>query len=225
MLVYLSIRNYAIIKELNVEFAPGFCVITGETGAGKSVIMGALSLILGQRADTSVLRNKEEKCIVEGKFLLSEKNNLESLFEENDLDFEDTIIFRREITSTGKSRAFINDTPVQLPLMREVGLKLIDIHSQHSNLELGKRQFQLNVIDWYGGHHELLNAYSIHYLELKKIETSYKELIGKSKQAKADLDYYEYQFKQLTEARLQENEQESLEQEQELLTHAEEIKS
>jgi DNA repair protein RecN (Recombination protein N) len=207
-----------------VEFAPGFCVVTGETGAGKSIIMGALSLILGLRADTSILKNKEEKCVVEGRFLLSGKIDLQSYFEENDLDFEETIILRREITSSGKSRAFINDTPVQLPLMREVGLKLIDIHSQHSNLELGKRQFQLNVIDWYGGHNELLDNYSVLYFELKKIESSYKELNGKSQQAKADLDYYEYQFNQLTEARLKEGEQELLEQEQEMLTHAEEIK-
>jgi DNA repair protein RecN (Recombination protein N) len=225
MLVNLSIRNYAIIKELNVEFAPGFCVVTGETGAGKSIIMGALSLILGQRADTSVLKNQEEKCVVEGRFFLLGKNDLELYFEENDLDFEETIMLRREITSTGKSRAFINDTPVQLPLMRELGLKLIDIHSQHSNLELGNRQFQLNVIDWYGGNNELLKNYSVHYLELKKVENSYRELSGEAQQAKADIDYFEYQFKQLEETRLIEGEQELLEQEQEVLTHAEEIKT
>jgi DNA repair protein RecN (Recombination protein N) len=225
MLVNLSIRNYAIIKELNVEFASGFCVVTGETGAGKSIIMGALSLILGQRADISLLKNKDEKCVVEGRFFLSGKVDLESYFEENDLDFEDTIILRREITSTGKSRAFINDTPVQLPLMREFGLKLIDIHSQHSNLELGKRQFQLNVIDWYGGNNELLNNYSVFFSEFKKIETSFRELSSKSQQAKADLDYYEFQFKQLDEAKLREGEQELLEHEQEILIHAEEIKT
>jgi DNA repair protein RecN (Recombination protein N) len=225
MLVNLSIRNYAIIKELNVEFAPGFCVVTGETGAGKSIIMGALSLILGQRADTSVLKNKEEKCVVEGRFFLNGKNDLELYFEENDLDFEETIILRREITSTGKSRAFINDTPVQLPLIRELGLKLIDIHSQHSNLELGNRQFQLNVIDWFGGNNELLKNYSVHYLELKKVENSYRGLSGKAQQAKADIDYFEFQFKQLKEARLIEGEQELLELEQEVLTHAEEIKA
>jgi len=225
MLVNLSIRNYAIIKELNVEFAPGFCVVTGETGAGKSIIMGALSLILGQRVDTSVLKNKDDKCVVEGRFFLPGKIDLESLFDENDLDFEDTIILRREITSSGKSRAFINDTPVQLPLMREIGLKLIDIHSQHSNLELGRRQFQLNVIDWYGGHTDLLQNYSTLYSELKKTESNYHDLNNKSKQASADLDYYEFQFKQLTEARLNDGEQELLEQEQEMLVHAEEIKS
>jgi DNA repair protein RecN (Recombination protein N) len=225
MLVNLSIRNYAIIKELNVEFAPGFCVVTGETGAGKSIIMGALSLILGQRADTSALKNKEEKCVVEGRFFLTGKIDLQPFFEENDLDFEDTVILRREITSTGKSRAFINDTPVQLPLMRDLGLKLIDIHSQHSNLELGNRQFQLNVIDWYGGNNELLKNYSVHYIELKKVEHNYRELSGKAQQAKADIDYFEFQFKQLEEARLVEGEQELLEQEQEMLTHAEEIKT
>jgi DNA repair protein RecN (Recombination protein N) len=225
MLVNLSIRNYAIIKELNVEFASGFCVVTGETGAGKSIIMGALSLILGQRVDTSVLKNKEDKCVVEGRFLLSGQSDLELFFEENDLDFEETIILRREITSLGKSRAFINDTPVQLPLMREIGLKLIDIHSQHSNLELGKRQFQLNVIDWYGGNNELLDNFLILFKELKKIENSFHELSSKSQQANADLDYFEFQFNQLTEARLTDGEQDLLEQEQEMLIHAEEIKS
>jgi DNA repair protein RecN (Recombination protein N) len=225
MLTNLSIRNYAIIKELNVEFASGFCVITGETGAGKSIIMGALSLILGQRVDTSILKNKEEKCIIEGRFFLSEKTSIETYFEENDLDFEEMILLRREITSTGKSRAFINDTPVQLQLMREIGLKLIDIHSQHSNLELSKRQFQLNVIDWYGGNDELLNSYSDLFKEYKKLEASSRELSGKLQQANADLDYYEFQFNQLSEARLQEGEQELLEKEQEILIHAEEIKS
>lgn len=225
MLVSLSIRNYAIIKELSVEFTSGLCVVTGETGAGKSIIMGALSLILGQRADTLVLKNKEEKCVVEGRFFHPGKNDLETCFEENDLDFEETIILRREITPAGKSRAFINDTPVQLPLMREVGLKLIDIHSQHSNLELGKRQFQLNVIDWFGGNDGLLKTYSTLFLELKKLEVGFRELKGRSLQAKADIDYYEFQFNQLSEAHLRDGEQNLLEQEQEVLTHAEEIKS
>jgi len=225
MLVNLTIRNYAIIKELNVEFSPGFCVVTGETGAGKSIIMGALSLILGQRVDTTALNNKDEKCVVEGRFRISGKIDLFSFFQENDLDFEEIIILRREITSSGKSRAFINDTPVQLPLMREIGLKLIDIHSQHSNLDLGKHQFQLNVVDWFGGYDELLTNYSSQFKELKKIENKLIELKGKAQKAKNDLDYFEYQFKQLDDARLKEGELELLEQDQEILTHAEEIKS
>ena len=225
MLTNLSIRNYAIINELDVDFTSGFCVITGETGAGKSIILGALSLILGLRADISVLNNKNEKCVVEGRMLVPSKLNLKPFFEENDLDYDDLVILRREIAASGKSRAFINDTPVQLPVMRELGIMLIDIHSQHSNLELGKRQFQLHVIDLYGGHDEILKNYSDRYRELKNIETRFFELTEKAEQAKADLDYFEFQFRQLDEARLTDGEQELFEQEQEILTHAEEIKS
>lgn len=225
MLANLSISNYAIIRRLNVDFMPGFCVITGETGAGKSIIMGALSLILGQRADSTALNHADEKCVVEGRFILSETKNCEAFFSLNDLDFDLPIILRREITPSGKSRSFINDTPVQLPLMRELGLMLIDIHSQHSNLELGKRQFQLNVIDWFGGHAELLANYSSHFILMKGIGSALRDMTEKANRAKADLDYFEFQFKQLDEMKLREKEQEELELEQEILLHSEEIKS
>jgi DNA repair protein RecN (Recombination protein N) len=224
MLTNLSISNYAIIRNLNIDFTPGFCVITGETGAGKSIIMGALSLILGQRADTTALNNAEEKCVVEGRFHLSDSENCQLFFDQYDLDFDMPIILRREITPAGKSRAFINDTPVQLPLMRELGLLLIDIHSQHSNLELGKRQFQLNVIDWFGGHTELLHNYASLFAKMKQTESALRLTTENANQSKADLDYFEFQFKQLDEIKLREGEQEELEQEQELLIHAEEIK-
>jgi len=225
MLINLSISNYAIIRRLNVDFNSGFCVVTGETGAGKSIIMGALSLILGQRADSTALNNADEKCVVEGRFLLTDTANCKTFFEKNDLDFDMPIILRREITPAGKSRAFINDTPVQLPLMRELGLMLIDIHSQHSNLELGKRLFQLNVIDWFGGHSELLRNYSSYFSSMKSTETALREMTEKTNKSKADLDYFEFQFKQLDEMKLKNGEQEELEQEQELLTHSEEIKN
>lgn len=224
MLSKLNIKNYAIIKQLEVDFASGFCVVTGETGAGKSIIMGALGLILGQRADTSVLNNDQGKCIVEGRFLVQETKELKFFFEQNDLDYELPVLLRREINSSGKSRAFINDTPVQLTLIRELGLRLIDIHSQHSNLELGKRQFQLNVIDWYCGHDDLIYSYSLLFQQLKAWEKKQEKLVEKASQSKADLDYYEFQFKQLNDLNLLEGEQEKLEKEHELLTHSEEIK-
>jgi DNA repair protein RecN (Recombination protein N) len=225
MLVNLSISNYAIIRKLNVDFTSGFCVITGETGAGKSIIMGALSLILGQRADSTALNNVEEKCVVEGRFVINEIEKYKSFFSLNDLDFDLPIILRREISPMGKSRSFINDTPVQLPLMRELGLMLIDIHSQHSNLELGKRQFQLNVIDWYGGHSELLEKYSFHFDEMRNTRVALLEMTEKANKAKTDLDYFEFQFKQLDEMKLRDGEQEELEEEQSKLIHSEEIKT
>ncbi len=227
MLSSLSIKNYAIIRDLEVTFNPGFCVLTGETGAGKSIIMGALGLILGQRADKSMLNNDSGKCIVEGKFMVNDiiAGKLKSFFGINDLDFEIPIILRREITPSGKSRAFINDTPVQLSVISELGLNLIDIHSQHSNLELGNHVFQLNVVDWYGGHEKLINDYQLVYKEMRALQKKYNEIAEAAQQSKADLDYYTFQFKQLEEAALVDGEQEELEQERELLSHSEEIKT
>lgn len=224
MLSNLSIKNYALIQKLDVSFTNNFCVITGETGAGKSIIMGALALILGQRADTSVLNDTEAKCVVEGRFNVADSIDLKLFFEQNDLDYELPVLLRREITPAGKSRAFVNDTPVQLTVIRELGLMLIDIHSQHSNLELGKRRFQLNVIDWFAGHSDLLQQYSVAYKALKKLQRQQTDVQEKSAQAKADLDYFEFQFNQLAEAKLKDGELAELEQEQELLTHSEDIK-
>ena len=187
MLSTLSIKNYAIIKNLNVNFDEGFCVITGETGAGKSIIMGALSLILGQRADSSVVNENEGKCVVEGRFKIESTKKLQSFFNENELDFDVPVILRREITTAGKSRAFVNDTPVSLNILRDLGLMLIDIHSQHSNLELGKHQFQLNVLDWYCGNDSLLAKYTVLYHELTKIQHQRNELFEIAEKAKAEI--------------------------------------
>ncbi|HOO85020.1 MAG TPA: DNA repair protein RecN [Prolixibacteraceae bacterium] len=225
MLKNLTIKNYAIIKHLDVNFDRGFCVVTGETGAGKSIIMGALALILGQRADSSVMNDKQGKCVVEGRFDVEKNIQLEDLFNDNELDLEIPVILRREINSSGKSRAFVNDTPVQLNILRELGLMLIDIHSQHANLDLGKRQFQLNVLDWYCGHKNLLNDYHSLYVEYQTLQKQFEHINTLAEQSKTDIDYFEFQFKQLDEARLIEGEQSELEQEQEVLNHSEEIKT
>lgn len=224
MLSKLAISNYALINKLEVQFCKNLNSVTGETGAGKSIILGALGLILGNRADLSVLKNKSEKCIVEGQFQI--KNYaLQAFFEEHDLDYDDIGILRREITPAGKSRAFINDTPVNLKVLRSLGLKLIDIHSQHQNLELGNQKFQLDLIDSVAGTQVQLNTYKTMFLEYKTLKQDLAETKLKAEKAKADLDYYQFQFVQLEEAALKENEQEELEHELEQLTHAEEIKS
>jgi len=224
MLTRLTIANYALITSLNVEFQKGLNSVTGETGAGKSIILGALGLILGNRADLSVLKQKEEKCIVEGSFNVGHYH-LESFFEENDLDYDQLTILRREITPSGKSRAFVNDTPVNLKVMRELGLKLIDIHSQHQNLELGNQKFQLTLVDTVAGSEKILREYKQIYSAFISLQNELKEVTEKSEQAAADLDYFQFQFNQLEEANLQNDEQQELESELEQLTHAEEIKS
>ena len=225
MLTNIKIRNYALIKELDIDFSRGFTIITGETGAGKSILLGALSLILGQRADTSSLKNKEKKCVVEGTFKLHD-NSLQDFFKQNELDYDNSeLIIRREISSAGKSRAFINDTPVNLKLMRQLSLNLIDIHSQHQNLELGEHLFQLKVLDTCAGHHELLSKYKSKFNSYKKLCKELEDLQEKAEKASSDTDYFQFQFDQLDEAGLIENEQEELEKELETITHAEEIKS
>jgi DNA repair protein RecN (Recombination protein N) len=223
MLTKLTISNYALIDNLSVEFHQGLNSVTGETGAGKSIIIGALGLILGNRADMSVL-NHDEKCIVEGIFNIGQYNII-TFFDKNDLDYDDNTILRREITPSGKSRSFINDTPVNLKLLREIGLKLIDIHSQHQNLELANQKFQLELIDLVSGSDKILIEYRLLYSDFISLQKELKELIEKSEKASSDLDYYQYQYNQLEDARLQEDEQEKLEAELEKLTHAEEIKS
>ena len=224
MLTKLTVSNYALIQELSVEFLSGLNIVTGETGAGKSIILGALGLILGSRADLSALKNKDEKCIVEGAFEI-ENYNLKHFFEENDLDYDTVTVLRREITSSGKSRAFVNDTPVNLKVIQELGLKLIDIHSQHQNLELGNHQYQLNVVDTVSGSFKILNEYKQQFSTVVNLKKKLAELVEKSKQASSDLDYYQFQFNQLEEAKLNENEHEELEAEFKKLTHAEEIKT
>jgi DNA repair protein RecN (Recombination protein N) len=223
MLVKLYVQNYALIKDLDVELEDGLTIITGETGAGKSILLGALSLILGSRADTSVLLDKNEKCIVEGTFRI-EGYDLAEFFEVNELDYEPVSILRREINPAGKSRAFINDTPVTLNILRELGENLIDIHSQHQTLMLQENNFQLNVIDSFTGSSKLLEEYRRIWHNYRVLRKEFSEARENADKNRADLEYYRFQVNQLDEARLVEGEQEELEKEQELLSHAEEIK-
>jgi len=224
MLKSLSIRNYALIQQLDINFNSGLSIISGETGAGKSIILGALSLILGQRTDKQMLRNKEKKCVVEGAFGIKEYK-LQVYFRDNDLDYEEFTTLRREINSNGKSRAFVNDTPVKLNILRDLSLRLIDIHSQHENLELINNLFQLNVIDVFAHHSELVEEYIINYKQYRELEKKFTVLNNTAQQSKQDLDYFQFQFNQLEEAHLESGEQKKLEEELKTLNHAEEIKT
>ncbi len=223
MLTRLTISNYALIDELSVSFEKGLNIITGETGAGKSVILGALSLILGGRADYSLLRNPDRKCIVECGFRL-EGPGWEEFFTQNDLDFDPLTLLRREISSSGKSRAFINDTPVTLQQLHELSVRLIDIHSQHQNLELGTRVFQLQLVDNVAGNKHLSDQFREAFRAHQEIGQRLAELKTRAARSKSDLDYLQFQFNQLAEARLQAGEQTELEEERNALSHAEEIK-
>ncbi len=224
MIQSISVSNYALIDSLEIDFERGFNIITGETGAGKSILLGALSLILGQRADSSVLRDKNRKCVVEGCFSI-QSYGLEEFFKAEELDYAEPCILRREITVSGTSRAFINDTPVTAKTLRELGIRLVDIHSQHQNLELGNNQFQLKVVDWVAGNSGLLLEYGTHFRRFRELQNELKSLEELAAQSRADLDYFQFQYKQLDEARLKEQEQQELEEEQEKLTHAEEIQT
>ena len=225
MLLSLHITSYALIDHLEFQPGRGLTVITGETGAGKSIIMGALGLILGQRADAKAVRTGATKCVIEASFDIS-AYGLEDYFRQNDLEYDATgTIIRREIYATGKSRAFVNDIPVQLQMLRELGTHLIDIHSQHQNLLLGQDSFQLSVIDALAHNQFELGQYSTVYRELTALRHRIKQLREEAARNAQEADYVRYQFAQLDDANLQEEEQEELEQEQELLSHAEEIKS
>ncbi|MDO5759700.1 MAG: DNA repair protein RecN [Bacteroidota bacterium] len=223
MLVSLKIENYALIKECEISFPNGFVAITGETGAGKSILLGALSLVLGQRADVNVLMDKEKKCIVEAVF--ETKEDLKSIFETNDIDYDTTSYFRREILPSGKSRAFVNDTPVQLPILKQFADKLIDIHSQSSTSQLKDSAFQLSLLDSMAQNKEILNSYQNTY---RKYENLLSEIEGLEKQKSENLKEYSYNeflFNELDKANLNnKNEQEELENEIELLSNAEQIK-
>jgi len=223
MLVKLFVQNYALIRVLDIELENGLTIITGETGAGKSILLGALSLILGTRADSTVLLDKNEKCIVEGTFRI-EEYDLNDFFIANELDYEPVTILRREINPAGKSRAFINDTPVTINLLKELGDKLIDIHSQHQTLMLSDNSFQLNVIDSFAGTAKLKAEYKTAWSAYMKLKKEYSSVKEKSDRNKSDLEYYQFQLNQLQDAKLKKGEQEELEAEQELLGHAEEIK-
>jgi DNA repair protein RecN (Recombination protein N) len=224
MLCNLVVENYALISKLEIDFKKGLTIITGETGAGKSILLGALSLILGKRAEPSVLFNKEVKCIVEGTFDITHYG-LKDFFENNEIDYEHQTIIRREIAPSGKSRAFINDVPVTLELLTELGIKLIDIHSQHHNLHLSDSLFQMKVLDSYAQSFGILAEYQQLYHNYKEIQGKYQSLSDEAVRSKNDLEYLQFQFTQLQEAKLKDGEQDELEQELEKLEHLEEIKT
>jgi DNA repair protein RecN (Recombination protein N) len=223
MLQKLTINNYALIDNLEISFGKGLNILTGETGAGKSIILGALSLILGQRAESRYFFNQQKKCVIEGSFKIGDFH-LKSFFEDNDLDYEAETVLRREISADGKSRAFVNDTPVNLNALKQLGEKLIDIHSQHATLEINDPEFQLLVVDAVAKHPDLLNEYQTKFRAYKKATTKLHELIEESEKAKADLDYFQFQFDELEKASLNAEEQELLEKELYALNNAEEIK-
>jgi len=223
MIHSLYIRNYVLIDELEMQFSEGFTTITGETGAGKSILMGALSLILGQRVDTSVLKLKDSKCIVEGSFKPGDA--VRKVFESNDIDFEPVSTLRREIAPGGKSRAFINDTPVNLPLLREIGNRLVDIHSQHQNLQLNDHLYQLEVIDYLAVTGKELSEYRAAYSAYGSACQELDRVKNEISKLKEDLDYMQFQFNELHASNLKDGELEALEGDLQRAEHAEEIRN
>lgn len=225
MLKQLYIKNFTLIDELNIQMHPGFSVITGETGAGKSIILGAIGLLLGNRADSKSIKAGRDRCVIEAHFDLS-KYDMQQFFTDNDIDedLSDTII-RRELTAAGKSRAFINDTPVSLTKMRELGEQLVDIHSQHQNLLLQKEDFQLNVVDIIAQDEKQRKNYEAAYNQYKQANQKLNALKAKIEKNRENEDFLRFQFKELDEAQLQNGEQEELEQEYEMLSHSEDIKT
>jgi len=224
MLKSLSISNYALIDQVEVAFDGGLTVITGETGAGKSVLLGALSLILGQRSDVNALLNKERKCVVEGEFFIG-NYGLFDLFDEFDVDYEETTIIRRELLPSGKSRAFVNDTPVNLSFLKSISVQLIDVHSQHQNLLLDDSGFHMMVVDAVADNADLRKEYQLIYTMYKSLKAEIGTLINENDKQKADLDYMQFQFEQLQAANLRQGELSELEQSLEQLSNAEEIKA
>ena len=224
MLRSLYIQNYALIEKLDIDLGSGFSVITGETGAGKSIILGAIGLLLGQRADVKSIRQGAAKCVIEARFEIA-GYGMQPFFEENELEYEDECILRREVYASGKSRAFINDTPASLVQMKELGEQLIDVHSQHQNLLLNKEGFQLNVLDILAHDEEELAKYQTLHREWKRVQQELENLTDLAEQNKADEDYIRFQLEQLEDAHLTTGEQEELEQEADTLSHAEEIKA
>ena len=225
MLKQLYIKNFTLIDELNIQMHPGFSVITGETGAGKSIILGAIGLLLGNRADSKSIKAGRDRCVIEAHFDLS-KYDMQKFFTDNDIDedLSDTII-RRELTAAGKSRAFINDTPVSLTKMRELGEQLVDIHSQHQNLLLQKEDFQLNVVDIIAQDEKQRKNYEAAYNQYKQANQKLNALKAEIEKNRENEDFLRFQFKELDEAQLQNGEQEELEQEYEMLSHSEDIKT
>lgn len=224
MLTQLSIQNYALIEHLELQLQPGMTVLTGETGSGKSIIIGALGLILGQRADSALVKDPERKCIVEAIFRVDPKR-FKSAFEQHDLDLEEEITIRREISTQGKSRAFINDTPVKLPVLTEISGRLVDLHSQHDNLILGKRHFILSVLDGVADQSDSTEAYSRLYHKRQDAQKRLEELKEQEHQARLDEDYLNFQLNELEEIQFNDIDPGSLEDELNTLSNAEEIKS
>ena len=225
MLQSIHIQNYALIESQDIDFHPGFSVITGETGAGKSIILGAIGLLVGQRADIKAIKNGANKCIVEARFNIA-SYALESFFEEHEMEYEEgECILRRELYASGKSRAFINDTPATLTQMKELGEKLIDVHSQHQNLLLNHEDFQLSILDILANDEKELQTYQELYSDYKKVCRELAHIQEQAEKNRQDEDYIRFQVEQLEEANLQNGEQEELEQEAETLSHAEEIKA
>lgn len=225
MLKHLYIQNYALIEQLDIDIASGFSVITGETGAGKSILLGAIGLLLGQRADTRAIRNGAQRCIIEASFNIA-NYNLQPLFEEMDIDYDaEECIIRREISSTGKSRAFINDVPAGVAQLKMLGSLLIDIHSQHQNLLLAEEDFQLQVLDIIARNQQEVSKYRETFAQYKNTKRQLEEARELAESQQSEEDYLTFQLNQLVEAQLQEGEDEELEQEQQKLEHAEDIKT
>lgn len=225
MLQQLYIRNFTLIDELDIELRPGFSVITGETGAGKSIILGAIALLLGQRADSKTIKQGSDRCIIEAHFDLT-RYQLKPFFDENDIDYDASdCIIRRELTAAGKSRAFVNDTPVALSLLKELGDMLVDVHSQHQNLLLGKQDFQLEVIDTIAQDQALLNEYQQTFAAYHEKQRQLQALQEEMERNKQNLDFLQFQYEELTNVQLVEDEQEKLEQQREMMTHSEDIKT
>jgi DNA repair protein RecN (Recombination protein N) len=224
MLKHLTIRNYALIKQLELDPSGNLNVITGETGAGKSIVLGAMGLLMGNRADVKVLWDENEKCVTEGVFDIK-GYALKSMFKAEDLDYDDTTVIRREISPGGKSRAFINDTPVTLDVMKKIGGYLMDIHSQHETLQLSNQLFQLRLIDAYAENTKQREAYATAWEEYQQAKKEYDKLTQEAETLRQEADYINFQLDELVKADLQENEQERLESELKIMEHAEEIKN
>ena len=225
MLQQLYIKNFTLIDELNIELHPGFSVITGETGAGKSIILGAIGLLLGQRADSKTIKQGADRCVIEAHFNLS-RYQLETFFTDNDIDYDASdCIIRRELTAAGKSRAFINDTPVSLALLKELGDMLVDVHSQHQNLLLGKQDFQLEVVDTLAKDQDALTAYQQAYAAYHDKQRQLRELQEEMERNRQNVDFLQFQYEELANAQLVEDEQEEMEQQRETMTHSEDIKT
>ena len=225
MLKHLYIKNFALIDILDIDLYPGFSVITGETGAGKSIVLGAIGLLLGQRADLKTLKQGADRCVIEAHFDLS-RYQMEAFFEENDIEYDaEDCIIRRELTAAGKSRAFINDTPVQLSMLKELGERLVDVHSQHQNLLLNKQDFQMSVLDIIADDAQQLTAYQESYNAYHQAANELEALKEEIERNRKNVDFLQFQYQELADARLQPGEQEELEQKSETMTHSEEIKS